>query len=31
MKAMDLLKALLGSKLDEDIDIDMSDSDNVDK
>ena len=31
MKAMDLLKMLLGSKLDEDIDIDMSDSDNVDK
>ena len=31
MKAMDLLKALLGSKLDEDIDIDMSDSDNVNK
>lgn len=31
MKAMDLLKMLLGSKLDEDINIDMSDSDNVDK
>ena len=31
MKAMDLLKALLGSKLDEDINIDMSDSDSVNK
>ena len=31
MKTMDLLKKLFGSKLDEDIDIDMSDSDNVDK
>ena len=31
MKAMDLLKALLGSKLDEDINIDLSDSNNVNK
>ena len=31
MKAMDLLKALLGSKLDEDINIDLSDSNSVNK